>query len=439
MIDPIRTGGIDPALHDRLLCRRDAVGTAGSLFAGLALASVPLLLAGLPRRASAQVGLSQTAIDVLNFALTLEYLEDDFYLAGLGASGLIPASDQVIFQQISQHETAHVQFLRGVLGSQAVEKPNFDFTAGGAFADVFSNYQTFLALAQGFEDTGVRAYKGQAGMLVGGGDLLTAALQIHSVEARHAARVRRLRGQKGWIEGDMTNVPALAATYAGEGNTTQAGVNLGSGGAASEAFDEPLTRDAVLAIAGMFIGPDRVNLGTGDTGVLNYAYALEQLEAAFYLMVAASPFAGITAEETAILNDLRDHEVAHRDYLKGALGTDAIADLTFDFSSVDFADRGSVLNTARVLEDTGVAAYNGAGRLLTSPDLLTVAGKIVSVEARHAAAIRSLLMPKSTFFAGDDVVDSMSGLDGANSPAETLEAAGAFFVTEIVADGLPTS
>ena len=439
MSDSITFGGIDPALHDRVLSRRDAVGRTGFLATGLALASVPLLMAALPRRAAARQDLSQAAVDILNFALTLEYLEDDFYRSGLAANGLIPGSDRIVFEQISQHETAHVQFLRGVLGSQAVSRPSFDFTAGGAFGDVFSNYQTFLALAQGFEDTGVRAYKGQAGALVGGGDLLTAALQIHSVEARHAARVRRLRNQKGWIVGDMTDVAALMAVYAGEDNTVQAGVNLGSASAGTEAFDEPLDRDAVLAIAGMFIGPGTAVLGSGDVGVLNYAYALEQLEAAFYLQVAATPFAGITMEESAILNDLRDHEVAHRDYLGAALGSDAIGELTFDFSSVDFLDRTSVLNTARVLEDTGVAAYNGAGRLLTSPDLLTVAGKIVSVEARHAAAIRSLLMPRTTFFSGDDVVDPASGLDAALPPAEILQAAGPFIVTEIDASGLPTS
>lgn len=246
-------GGIDPALHDRLLSRREALGNGGTLAAGLALASVPLLLAALPTRASAQAGLSQTAIDVLNFALTLEYLEDEFYIQGLAAPGLIPQADRVIFHQIGKHETAHVRFLRTVLGGQAVSKPTFDFTAGGAFADVFTSYATFLALSQGFEDTGVRAYKGQAPALVGGGDLLTAALQIHSVEARHAARVRRLRGQRGWIVGNMTDVPALAAVYAGEENTIQGGVDLGMGDGITEAFDEPLDRAAVLAIAAPFI------------------------------------------------------------------------------------------------------------------------------------------------------------------------------------------
>ena len=125
--------------------------------------------------------------DVLNFALTLEYLEDEFYRTAVGSSGLIPRDTRDVFGQISKHETAHVALLKSVLGSKAVAKPNFDFTAGGAFGDVFRNYQTFLAVSQALEDTGVRAYKGQAGNLQDNAKILTVALQIHSVEARHAA------------------------------------------------------------------------------------------------------------------------------------------------------------------------------------------------------------------------------------------------------------
>ncbi len=83
-----------------------------------------------------------------------------FFTQGLAASGLIPTGSRTVCQQIKQHEDAHVALLRSVLGSNAVASPSFDFTAGGTFADVFTNYITFLALALGFEDTGVRAYKG---------------------------------------------------------------------------------------------------------------------------------------------------------------------------------------------------------------------------------------------------------------------------------------
>lgn len=178
-----------------------------------------------------------------------------------------------------------------------------------------------------------------------------------------------------------------------------------------------------------------VPLGKGDIGILNYAYTLEQLEAAFYIMVVASPYNGISPEEQTIMEDLRNHEVAHRDFLKAALGKDAIIDLTFDFSSVDFSSRESVLGTAKVFEDLGVAAYNGAGQLLESPALLLIAGKIVSVEARHAAAIRSILDSDPQSFAGDDVIDE-NGLDRAFSPDMVLDAASPFIVNKIIANQL---
>jgi len=188
-------------------------------------------------------------------------------------------------------------------------------------------------------------------------------------------------------------------------------------------------------------GPDTATLGTGNVAVLNYAYALEQLEAAFYEQAVANPFAGATADELELLTDLRDHEVAHRDFFAAALGSAALADLQVDFSSIDFGSRDSVLATAQTFEDLGVSAYNGAGRLFTNDTegqaLLTVAGKIVSVEARHAAAIRSTLRSDRRAFAGDDVVDA-NGLDVLRRPQEVLQAASAFVVTEIDASGLPT-
>lgn len=182
-----------------------------------------------------------------------------------------------------------------------------------------------------------------------------------------------------------------------------------------------------------------VDLGSGDTGILNYAYALEQLEAAFYTQAVMTPFTGITDAEKTILTDLRDHEIVHREFLKTALGTAAIPALVVNFSSITFSDRTSVLSTAKAFEDLGVAAYNGAGKLLKDVNLLLVAGKIVSVEARHAAAIRDLLSPKTASFAGDDVVDPTSGLDGALLPAAVLPIAQTYVVNKISGSNLPTA
>ncbi len=242
--------GLDPELLDRVVSRRGAVARSSKMAGTLAIASMPVALGLLAKRAFAQGGLPQGIIDVLNFALTLEYLEDEFYITGLAAGGLIPGGDLPIFQQISKHETAHVALLQSVLGASAVAKPTFDFTAGNTL-NPFNDYPTFQVLSQGFEDTGVRAYKGQAAALMSDNAILTTALRIHSVEARHASEVRRLRGQKGWITGNTTdaNAAAIAAVYAGEEATNGAA----TGDAGTEAFDEPLTMAQVLAIVDPFI------------------------------------------------------------------------------------------------------------------------------------------------------------------------------------------
>ena len=180
---------------------------------------------------------------------------------------------------------------------------------------------------------------------------------------------------------------------------------------------------------------DGVDLGSGDIGILNYAYALEQLEAAFYTQVIMSQYSGMSSTELTLLTDIRDHEIAHREFFKTALADKAIIDLEVDFSSIDFGSRDSVLGTAKAFEDLGVSAYNGAGRLIETADYLTLAGKIVSVEARHAALIRDLIMMGS--FADDTAID-MNGLDLTRKPKEVLVIAQPYIKTTINADNLPT-
>ena len=264
IIDLLDPNKIDQEEVKKEAGRRDFFKTAGNFSVKAALAALPIALTLMPKIVKAE---SKTVADTLNFALTLEYLEAEFYTMGLAASGLIPSADRTIFMQISQHESAHVAFLKTALGTSAVEKPTFDFTAGGAFPGAFSDYMTFLALAQSFEDTGVRAYKGQAGNLIGDKGTLQAALQIHSVEARHASEVRRLRGKsmsqniKGWISGKESD-GAPQAIYDGEENVTHAGADINSiaslsnisMSAKTEAFDEPLTKEQVLAIVTPFLG-----------------------------------------------------------------------------------------------------------------------------------------------------------------------------------------
>ncbi|QNF34257.1 ferritin-like domain-containing protein [Adhaeribacter swui] len=186
-------------------------------------------------------------------------------------------------------------------------------------------------------------------------------------------------------------------------------------------------------------GTGAVSLGSGDVGILNYAYALEQLEAAFYTQVVATKFSGMTALETSIFTDIRDHEIAHREFFKAAITAAAptaiIPALTPDFSSINFGDRNAVLTAAKTFEDLGVTAYNGAGKLLTNPDFLTIAGKIVSVEARHAAEIADLIS-NGTFA---NTANNANGFDDAKMPSEVLAAAKSFIKETIDFSKLPTS
>lgn len=174
------------------------------------------------------------------------------------------------------------------------------------------------------------------------------------------------------------------------------------------------------------------DLGKGDVGILNYAYALEQLEADFYTKVVNNFYSGISTAERQLFTDLYHHEVIHRDFFQAAItaaGATPTPKLEFKYDGVDFNNRASVLATAKALEDTGVAAYNGAGKYITDLNYLVIAGKIVSVEARHASAIRDVINPGSGDFAGDDVIVAANGLDVAKEPKDIVAAAGGFFKT----------
>ena len=274
---------VDPEAYDKLDTRRNTMKKFANISRKVALASLPIAFGSMFKKAYGQ---TSTAVnDVLNFALTLEYLEAEFYNNIVGSAGYLttPPAAQGALTKIKADENAHVIFLKSVLGAAAVAKPDFDFTGGsgsgtGPLAGYLANYAVQLAMAQTFEDTGVRAYKGQAPALLGNKIVLTAALQIHSVEARHASHIRQMRRGldaaipssqkplKPWITLNYSGVDyppantAINMSYAGEEVTSQAGVDIiGIGSntyidnkAASESFDEPLTTAEVLAIVAPF-------------------------------------------------------------------------------------------------------------------------------------------------------------------------------------------
>ncbi len=299
---------IEPDVATRIVSRRDALRKGASMSsataAALAFGSVPIALAALTKESFGQA--STTVRSVLEFAYLLENLEAEFYKAVLGTSAIaaqnsafapvratLTATERATLGLIRDHEIAHVNFLRGQLvglGATPVTYTgsSFDFTGGkgsgtGPFAAATTTKAVLLAGAQAFEDTGVRAYKGQAGNLLGNADVLQAALRIHSVEARHAAKIRNMRAQagvdvpfSGTIRGNESGISGLSAAgqaviaqiYAGETNVshtfhngtaaqtvdiTALGTNFGGTSAVQAAFDEPLSREAVTDIVSNFI------------------------------------------------------------------------------------------------------------------------------------------------------------------------------------------
>ena len=265
---------VDGDIYERVSPRRKAMQEFYKFGSKAAIAAIPLGLGAMFNKAYGQA-VPAGVIAVLQYALTLEHFEYRFYERG-AVLAPIPGADLPAIQMIRDSELKHVNFLKQVItaagATPVAEKAAYDFTAMGTFPTVFTDYATFLAVAQVLEDTGVRAYKGRAGELLGQKVYLTAALGIHAVEARHAAKIRYMRrvsGQapnnKAYITGgNDTGIAAANGNYGGatpESTTVQAGVTITnlagvngniSANAATEAFDEPLTAMEVLALVAPF-------------------------------------------------------------------------------------------------------------------------------------------------------------------------------------------
>jgi Ferritin-like domain len=217
-----------------------------------------------------------TDADVLNFALNLEYLEAEFYLRAATGSGLmssdigsgagavtggaqVPFKTQAIKQyalEIANDEQAHVQFLRKALGSSAVARPVINFTdafnaaasaAGiGPSFNPFADEDSFVLGAFVFEDVGVTAYHGAAGLL-SNATYLEAAAAIMAVEAYHAGEIRTLIAQTGGTAVTYANqISALRGAAGGGSETTVSTSTIVAADSDSVAYDR--TTDQVLHI-----------------------------------------------------------------------------------------------------------------------------------------------------------------------------------------------
>lgn len=235
----------DPEVYERLSGRRQVLKSFGSK---VAVAALPFAVGALFNKAYGKN--TDAVVDVLNFALELEYLEYNYYHIANNTSVLIPTADKAGFVTIENHEKAHVNFLKTAITAMGgvpftpknyvATAPNplhvptaYDFTAGGTYHP-FEDYATFLTLAAVFEDTGVHAYKGQLPVLLGNTAVLKQTFQIQSVEGRHAAHVRLLRrlavgapeDPAPWITNDIPPFAQIKNYYKGENNTIQNGIDL---------------------------------------------------------------------------------------------------------------------------------------------------------------------------------------------------------------------
>jgi rubrerythrin len=365
-------------------------------------------------------------VPVLNYALTLEHLENAFYRDGLDEFADDELMDADAFSSfgedvrmdvpdylrtVGDHEAAHVEAITATvekLGGDPVPEGEYDFGYGTP--------SEFLGVAKALENTGVAAYAGAAPKIVSD-DVLAAAAGIHSVEARHASFLNFVNSDSPF----------------------------------PKAVDEAKSVEEVLDIAGQFVtsevdpsvyeteppedraAPDRkADDDTSDVAVLNYALTLEHLENAFYrdgleqfsdddLMSAdaLSSFGDeVRMNVPGHLQTVGDHEAAHVEALAATvekLGGTPVEEASYDFG---YETPSEFLGVAKALENTGVAAYKGAAPTVSNDDVFSAAISIHSVEARHASFLNELNL-SSPF---------PKAVDEPKTMAEVEEIAGQFIV-----------
>ncbi|PSQ05262.1 hypothetical protein BRC97_10020 [Halobacteriales archaeon QS_6_71_20] len=365
-------------------------------------------------------------VDVLNYALTLEHLENAFYREGLdefsddeiAMADSLSSFGETLRTQVpeylavaGEHEAAHVDAIAATiedLGGTPVEEAEYDFG--------YSTPSEFLATAGALENTGVAAYTGAAAAIKQNA-VLGAAAGIQSVEARHASFLNVINGEMPYPNG----------------------------------VEEAKSVDEVLEIAGQFItsevaspapldGDDertadrKADDDTGDVDVLNYALTLEHLENAFYRegletysddeLMNASVLSDYGEElRTTVPERLRtagEHEAAHVDAIAATvedLGGTPVEEAEYDFG---YTNPSEFLGVARALENTGVSAYAGQAGTVANDQVFGAAVGIHAVEARHASFLNELNV-ESPF---------PNGVDEPRTMDEVVEIAEQFIVEE---------
>ena len=343
-------------------------------------------------------------LGIVNYALTLEYLETAFY-NDAAKSGLFKGDDLALIKHIADTEQQHVDALTATakkLGGPVAKAPKAEFP--------LKDPTSVLKLAATVENLGAAAYLGQAANIQSP-DILAAALGDplgRGPPRRGAQRADRPgadpgRGLRPGRRHAGSPRPGPAVPRLGDGTRKGSDMQPTQAGAPELAKIEVegLNRSALLMrgvlAAGALYGTARSRRSSaapsrraraGDIDILNYALTLEYLEAAFYEGAAKTP--GLSKEVAGYVKTFGDEEQEHVDALMTTIkdmGGTPVKAPKVDFGDA-FTSADKLVPLAITFEDTGVSAYNGAAPMIQSKDLLATAGGIVQVEARHAATIR---------------------------------------------------
>ncbi len=176
------------------------------------------------------------------------------------------------------------------------------------------------------------------------------------------------------------------------------------------------------------------DVGSGDVGYLNMAYAVTQINEAFYTQVVATPYANISALEKSYMAEYKDEEFTHQYLLQQVLSSNAIAAINIDLSVVNFTDRTQALTAGKLIANIAVATYNYAIPRIKNSNYMPVLGKMVSTIARKSAVLGNLISFGSLYDSSS--VDASTGMEINQTPSTVLTTINAYLKTKITAKSL---